>query len=96
MSFYHIRTSRSPEQTSLISNAEFSDDLAAAAGAMQLRRQGETLDVWRGEKLVYRIGLGTTSFARKRDPLATRVPIGLKSHLFRSIRVIFQLRWPSR
>ncbi|HKU65262.1 MAG TPA: hypothetical protein VJQ06_09400 [Rhizomicrobium sp.] len=56
MAFYEIRTLITRHRTSLISFAEFPSDLSAILAARQLLRRGETLEVWRGETLVYRIG----------------------------------------
>jgi len=56
MAFYEIRTLITRHRTSLISFAEFPSDLAAILAARALMRRGETLEIWRGETLVYRIG----------------------------------------
>ena len=56
MSFYEIRTSITRHRTSLISMAEFSDDLTAILAARELARKGETIEVWRDKTLVYRSG----------------------------------------
>lgn len=56
MAFYEIRTMLTRHRTSLISFAELPGDLAAILAARKLLRMGETLEVWRGETLVYRTG----------------------------------------
>ena len=56
MAFYEIRTLITRHRTSLISFAEFPSDLAAILAARALMRRGETLEIWRGDTLVYRIG----------------------------------------
>jgi hypothetical protein len=56
MSLYEIRTLITPRRTSLISYGEFESDLHAIMAARQLLRRNETLEVWRGQTLVYRIG----------------------------------------
>lgn len=65
MAFYEIRTSITRHRTSLISLAEFPDDLTAILAARDLARKGETIEVWRDTTLVYRSGssvhfIGTT------------------------------------
>ena len=77
----------------MVSNADLTDDLSAVAYAKQLLRKGETLDVWRGEKLVYRMGLGTASFERLRYTQPTRVQIGRKSKLVRSVAALLGRKW---
>jgi hypothetical protein len=54
MAFYEIRTSITRHRTSLISMAEFPDDLTAILTARDLARKGETVEVWRESTLVYR------------------------------------------
>jgi hypothetical protein len=56
MALYEIRTMLTQHRTSLISFGEFSSDLSAILAARELLRMGETLEVWRGETLVYRTG----------------------------------------
>ena len=56
MAFYEIRTSITRHRTSLISIAEFPDDLTAILAARDLARKGETIEVWRDTTLVYRSG----------------------------------------
>jgi hypothetical protein len=56
MALYEIRTLITRHRTSLISFGDFPGDLAAILAARELMRRGETLEVWRGETLVYRIG----------------------------------------
>jgi hypothetical protein len=54
MNFYHIQTMISPRRASLITMAAYTNDVAAIGAARQLLRQGEAVEVWRGETLVYR------------------------------------------
>ena len=56
MAFYELRTSISRHRTSLISFAEFPNDLTAILAARDLARRGETIEVWRESVLVYRSG----------------------------------------
>jgi hypothetical protein len=56
MALYEIRTLITRHRTSLISYADFPNDLSAIMAARQLMRRGESLEVWRGENVVYRIG----------------------------------------
>jgi hypothetical protein len=56
MAFYEIRTLIGRNRTSLVSFAEFSNDLAAILAARDLARQGEMVEVWRDLTLVYRSG----------------------------------------
>ena len=56
MALYEIRTLITRHRTSLISYADFPNDLSAILAARQLMRRSETMEVWRGETLVYRIG----------------------------------------
>jgi len=54
MAFYEIRTLITRQRTSLISFGEFPNDLTAMQAARALARRGETVEVWRGDVLVYR------------------------------------------
>ena len=56
MALYEIRTLITRHRTSLISYADFPSDLSAILAARKLMRRGETMEVWRGETLIYRIG----------------------------------------
>jgi hypothetical protein len=56
MAFYEIRTLITRQRTSLVSFAEFPNDLAAILAARDLARRGETIEVWREATLVYRSG----------------------------------------
>ena len=56
MAFYEIRTLITRQRTSLVSLAEFADDLSAILAARDLARKDETIEVWRGATLVYRSG----------------------------------------
>jgi hypothetical protein len=56
MAFYEIRSSITRHRTSLVSLAEFPNDLTAILAARDLVRQGETIEVWRETVLVYRSG----------------------------------------
>jgi hypothetical protein len=87
MALYHIRTLNSAGRTSLVSNADLPDDLAAVSEAKHLLRQGESVEIWRGEKLVYRMG---PAFLAK--PGATRRPgrlLAFPSPLMRSLDAFF-------
>ncbi len=55
MAFYEIRTLKGRRRTSLITMAEHPNDLAAISAARGFLRKGETVEVWRGETLVYRV-----------------------------------------
>src|SRR6187399_694149 len=69
MALYEIRTLKTRHRVSLISYGEFASDIAALLAARQLMRRGEALEVWRGEKLIYRSALSSndsvTQTARK-------------------------------
>ena len=54
MALYEIRTMLSRHRTSLVSYGEFASDLSAILGARDLLRAGETVEVWRGDVLVFR------------------------------------------
>lgn len=54
MALYEIRTLITRNRISLISYGEFVSDLAAILAARSLLRRSETLEVWRGETLVFR------------------------------------------
>lgn len=56
MALYEIRTRIGRGRASLISYGDFPSDLAAILAARDLMRQGEAIDIWRGESLVYRTG----------------------------------------
>ena len=56
MAFYEIRTLITRQRTSLVSLAEFADDLTAILAARDLARKDETIEVWREKTLVYRSG----------------------------------------
>jgi hypothetical protein len=66
MALYEIRTLITPRRPSLISHGEFESDLHAILAARQLLRRKETLEVWRGPTLVYRIGAPQEHKARKK------------------------------
>ena len=57
MALYEIRTLITRKRVSLVSYGEFENDLVAILAARTLLRGGEALELWRGEKLVYRFGL---------------------------------------
>lgn len=61
MAFYEIRTLIARNRTSLVSFAEFANDLAAILAARDLARQDETVEVWRETTLVYRSGSAVRS-----------------------------------
>lgn len=56
MAFYEIRTLITLQRTSLVSLAEFANDLCAILAARDMAREGETIEVWRETTLVYRSG----------------------------------------
>jgi hypothetical protein len=94
MALYHIRTLKNPHQTSLVSNADFPNHLVAIAGARQLLRKGEGLEVWCAEKLVYRIGSSAASFEKPRATQPTdRHHISLQSHLAQTVGTYFERKW---
>jgi hypothetical protein len=95
LTLYHIRTLINPHQTSLVSNADFPSDLAAIAGARRFLRKGEMVEVWRADKLVYRIGLSATSFERPPAPthghhIRLGHQIRLQSHLVQTVASYFE------
>ena len=92
MALYHIRTLNWSNQTSLVSNADLPDDLAAVAEAKQLLRRGETVEIWRGQKLVYRLGLGSASFETPRRSQPSPGSFGLQSPLVRSLGAFLRLK----
>jgi len=67
MALYEIRTLITRHRTSLVSYAEFPNDLSAILAARHLMRRSETMEVWRGHTLIYRIGppLDRPAAARK-------------------------------
>lgn len=57
MALYEIRTMLPQHRTSLVSYGDFQGDAAAILAACDMVRPGESVEVRRGEKLVYRTGL---------------------------------------
>jgi hypothetical protein len=78
MAIYNIRTIKHPDRTSLICNVDLPDDLSAVAYSKQFLRPGETLEIWRGDKFVYRLGRGTVSFERQRGVSLKGTPTNLQ------------------
>ena len=75
MALYEIQTLMPPARVSLISYGDFPSDLAAILAARALMRRGEAIDVWRGEKLVYRMrsgGVGRHFSKPRRLPSLTK------------------------
>jgi hypothetical protein len=56
MALYQIQTLITRHRVSLISYGDFPSDLAAILAARALLRQGEAMEIWRGQDLVYRMG----------------------------------------
>ena len=54
VALYEIRTLITRRRTSLLSRADYPDDLSAIVAARELMRKGEAVEVWREEKLIYR------------------------------------------
>ena len=54
MALYEIRTLKTHRRTSLLSRAEYPDDISAILAARDFVRKGETVEVWREDKLIYR------------------------------------------
>ena len=54
MALYEIRTLISRHRISLLSRAHYPDDVSAILAARVFMRKGETVEVWRGDKLIYR------------------------------------------
>jgi hypothetical protein len=52
---YEIRTLTSRARTSLIGVAEYPNDVVAIVAARKLMRTGETIEIWRDGKLIYRV-----------------------------------------
>jgi hypothetical protein len=53
---YEIRTFKERRRSSLVMLAQCPNDLTAILLARDVTRKGEVVEVWRGEKLVYRVG----------------------------------------
>ena len=54
---YEIRTFERRWRSSLIMFAQCPNDLAAILVARNATRKGQAVEVWRGERLIYRVGL---------------------------------------
>jgi hypothetical protein len=54
VALYEIRTLKTQRRTSLLSRADYPDDVSAIMAARGFVRRGETVEVWRDEKLIYR------------------------------------------
>lgn len=56
MALYEIRTMLMPRRTSLVSYGDFASDTFAILAARDLLRTGETIEIRRGDVLIYRCG----------------------------------------
>jgi hypothetical protein len=56
MALYEIRTLKTQRRTSLIAFGDFKNDLAAILAARGFLRRRETVEVWRGDALIFRTG----------------------------------------
>jgi hypothetical protein len=54
MALYEIRTLITRHRPSLIAFGDFENDLSAILAARQLMRRRETVEVWRGDVLIFR------------------------------------------
>lgn len=54
---YEIRTFERRWRSSLIMFAQCPNDLAAILVARDATRKGQAVEVWRGDRLIYRVGL---------------------------------------
>ena len=54
---YEIRTFERKWRSSLIMFAQCPNDLAAIMVARNVTRKGQAVEVWRGDRLIYRVGL---------------------------------------
>jgi len=54
---YEIRTFERRWRSSLIMFAQCPNDLAAIMVARDATRKGQAVEVWRGDRLIYRVGL---------------------------------------
>ena len=61
---YEIRTFERKWRSSLIMFAQCPSDLAAIMVARDAARKGQAVEVWRGERLVYRVGLKSDRIER--------------------------------
>lgn len=53
---YEIRTFERRRRSSLIMFAQCPNDLAAIMVARDATRKGQAVEVWRGDRLIYRVG----------------------------------------
>jgi len=67
MVLYEIRTLKSRHRTSLIAFGDFKNDLAAILAARGFLRRRETVEVWRGDVLVFRTGLANSTVGMQRE-----------------------------
>ena len=56
MALHEIRTLITRDRTSRIAFGDFENDLTAISAARQLLRRRETVEVWRGDDLIFRTG----------------------------------------
>lgn len=68
LALYEIRTTLMPRRTSLVSYGEFPSDTFAILMARDLLRTGETIEIRRGDVLIYRYG---ANFGWHEDDLPT-------------------------
>ena len=54
---YEIRTFERKWRSSLIMFAQCPNDLSAIMVARNVTRKGQAVEVWRGDRLIYRVGL---------------------------------------
>ena len=67
MFLYEIRTFKERRRSSLVMLAQCPNDLTAIMLAGDVTRKGEVVEVWRGEKLVYRVGSSSDPVQRPND-----------------------------
>ena len=84
---YEIRTFKTRRHSSLVMLAQCPNDITAILLAREVTRRGEHVEVWRDERLVYRVGAGA-------DPVGLRIHANnRKTNPFGMMRA---LKWSPR
>jgi hypothetical protein len=84
---YEIRTYKARRHSSLVMLTQCPNDITAILLARDVTRKGEYVEVWRDDRLVYRVGAGS-------DPAGLRVHTDKKGA--NPLRLMRQLRWSPR
>ena len=93
MALYFIQTFKSPDRMSLVSNVVLPSHIAAIEEARQLLREGESAEVWYGEKLIYRMMHEAPSAERSNTIQPTRSRVRQQPQPLQNASAYFGQKW---